>query len=133
MAEIRDNLTNSETWIRGLYMLLFFIVYGAAEFVLTLVVIFQFGSKLITGHANSRLLDFGGSLSTFIYEILLFLTFRTEEKPFPFRPWPASGTPVRTTEAPTPAAGAQARAPAPPAEQRTTPIPPPDFEQTDRI
>ena len=38
---------------------------------------------------NERLLDFGQSLSTLIYEMILFFPFNTERKPFPFDAWPS--------------------------------------------
>ena len=37
---------------------------------------------------NDRLLRFGGELSDFLYQIFLYLTFNSEEKPFPFADWP---------------------------------------------
>lgn len=48
----------------------------------------QFLFSLFTGKANSALLELGSSLSKFIYQALEFLTYNTEEKPFPFADWP---------------------------------------------
>ncbi len=90
---LKSNLTRRATWTRGLYMLLFALIYGVAEFVLGAVVIFQFVAILVSGKTNERLRDFGGSLSTFIYQILVFLTFNSESLPFPFAPWPATAQP----------------------------------------
>lgn len=96
--ELKDSLSRSQTWIRGLYMLLFYIIFSIAELVLALVVIFQFVLLLITGKTNERLLEFGDDLSVFIYQVLQFLTFNTEEKPFPFAPWPIGADVVATDE-----------------------------------
>lgn len=85
---LKANLTNKSTWKRGLYMLLFALIYGLAEIVLTAVVLFQFGSQLITGRTNRRLLNFGQQLATYLYEILLFLTYKSEQMPYPFEGWP---------------------------------------------
>jgi hypothetical protein len=78
--------------MRGLNMLLFIVIYALlyslAEIVLLAVVIAQFVIKLITGSVNQRLLDLGYGTSTYVYQIFLFLTFVSEERPFPFSPWP---------------------------------------------
>lgn len=91
---ISANVKHGDTWLRGLYMLLFVMIYSLAEIVVTAVVIFQFVSKVITGGVNERLLAFGQHLSTYIYQTMLFFTFNSEEKPFPFRPWPQGSTPA---------------------------------------
>lgn len=88
---LKRNLTRGETWIRLLYMLLFVAIYWVAKVVLGAVVIFQFGTVLLTRETNSRLLAFGRQLATFIYEVALFLTYNTEDKPFPFASWPGDG------------------------------------------
>ena len=90
--ELRENLTETNTWLRGLNMLLFIIIYAflfhLAEIVLLAVILAQFVIKLITGSVNQRLLDLAYGTSTYIYQIFLFLTFNSEERPFPFSPWP---------------------------------------------
>ena len=95
---IKENIRSRPTWTRGLYMLLFTIIYGLAEIVLTAVVVFQFLYVLITGKAIQNLLLFGQGLSTFVYDIMLYLTYNTEEKPFPFGTWtndpPAAAPPA---------------------------------------
>ena len=64
-------------------------IYSAAEVILVAVVVIQFGFVLISSDRNKKLLEFGASLGKFIYQILQFVTFNTEEKPFPFADWPA--------------------------------------------
>jgi len=96
--ELKRNLTSSGIWLRGLHMLVMAIVYGVSEIVLTAVVVLQFLIRLVTGEANANLLAFGRQLSAFAYNIFLFLTFNTEDKPFPFRDWAASATPWSAEE-----------------------------------
>ncbi len=79
------------TWIRGLFMLLFVALYNVAAALIGAVAILQFAWKLISGDTNPRLLSFGEDLSRYFYQILRFLTFNSEEKPFPFADWPAHG------------------------------------------
>lgn len=89
--DIKESLTATETWVRGLYMILFAIIYSLTEVVLAAVVIFQFVIYLLTRSTNERLLEFGEDLAVFIYQIIQFLTFNSEDKPFPFGPWPYGG------------------------------------------
>jgi len=86
--DIKDNIKQQSTWIRGLYMVLFSIFYTIADFVLFAVVVFQFVLKLFTGDTNDRLRRLGLSISTYIYEILQFLSFNNEQHPYPFGTWP---------------------------------------------
>ncbi len=87
-AETKTNLQSKSTWVRVLYMLLFVLAYSAAEFVLGVTVVIQVIIKLVTGSLNERLKTFGKQISLYIYDVLNFLTFNTEDKPFPFDEWP---------------------------------------------
>jgi hypothetical protein len=82
------NLKDSSTWKRILYMLLFVLAYSVAEFVLMAVAIVQVLFKLITGDINDNLTVLGKQTALYIYDVMLFLTFNTEKKPFPFSAWP---------------------------------------------
>jgi hypothetical protein len=93
--ELKQRLTASATWLRGLFIILFAVIYGIAEVLLTAVVVFQFFATLFTGETNARLRAFGLSLAAFIYQIVSFVTFNSDEKPFPFGPWPESTPLVR--------------------------------------
>lgn len=86
--EIKQNIRERKTWLRGLYMLLFLIFYSVAKVILFSVIAFQFVLSLLTGITNERLVKLGQSLSTYIYQILLFLTFNSEQHPYPFGAWP---------------------------------------------
>jgi len=88
--ELKRHLTASETWLRGLFIVIFAVIYSVAEVVLGAVVVFQFLATLFTGETNARLRSFGLSLGAFIYQIIAYMTFNSDEKPFPFGPWPAS-------------------------------------------
>ncbi len=87
----KENLKDKESWLRGLYILLFGLLYSIAEIVLWAIVLFQFGSRLITGRLNERVLDFTRGLNAYIYLILQYLAFRSDDKPYPFDEWPGEG------------------------------------------
>lgn len=80
--------TDKNVWLRGLMMLVFAFCLGVAKFVMFVVVVFQFLSVLTSSGTNPKLLAFGQSLSCYQYEIMLFLTYNSEEQPFPVGDWP---------------------------------------------
>ncbi len=80
---------NCNTWIRLAYMLLFTVLLMAARLVITLVVVIQFLLVLVIGSDNENLRNLGQGLAKWVYETVMFLTFNSEEKPFPFDEWPS--------------------------------------------
>lgn len=88
--QLKSNLTSSKHWLRLVFMLLFAAVLQLASLVMWILVAVQFVFSLITGEDNQHLRRFGHSLSTYIYDVLKFLCYSSEEKPFPFADWPAS-------------------------------------------
>ncbi|MBT8149172.1 MAG: DUF4389 domain-containing protein [Gammaproteobacteria bacterium] len=84
-------------WKRLLFMLLCAVLYSVAEVVLFALVVLQFFFKLITGGTNERLLLFGQSIATYIYQIVQYLNFNCEYMPFPFNDWPR-GAPLDCEE-----------------------------------
>jgi len=86
--EVKDSVRESGTWWRLLWILVFAFIYSVAEFVVVAVVVIQFGFVLFKGTRNAKLLELGDSLSEFIYQILQYVTFNSDERPFPFGEWP---------------------------------------------
>ena len=85
--QINENLKKIETWKRIIFMVIYAAIDSIVKLLLWLVVLLQVGSVLLTGSTNPNILGFGRSLSTYHYHILLFLTFNTEQLPFPFSDW----------------------------------------------
>lgn len=85
---LKQNLGARSTWLRGLFMLLFAVVFSLVELLVAAVAVFQFLVVLFTGRTNARLEQFGRGLSRYVYQIVQFFTFAREVKPFPFSPWP---------------------------------------------
>lgn len=89
MSEVStDTQGDNSIWIRGLYMLLFLLFYSVAEFVMMVVIIVQFGYRLFSDECQPRLLQLGGSVALYIYQVLQFLSFNSDEMPYPFKEWP---------------------------------------------
>lgn len=85
--QINENLKKISTWKRIIFMLIYAVIDSMVKLLIWLIVLLQTGSMLFTGAINPNVLGFGRSLSTYHYHILLFLTFNTEQLPFPFSDW----------------------------------------------
>lgn len=89
----QDSIITTESkrniWVRGLYMLLMALAYQISGTLIFIVAIFQFLATLINDTPNTRLLSFGRNLGRYFQQIVYFLTFASEEVPFPFRDWPS--------------------------------------------
>ena len=88
--QLKSNLTSSTHWLRLVYMILFALFLQVASVVMTVLVVVQFLFALVTGNDNTNLRKFGDSLSMYIFSVLQFLIYNSEQKPFPFSDWPES-------------------------------------------
>jgi hypothetical protein len=89
-SDIEDNIKSRSTWLRLLFMIIIAIIYGLSRLVVGAVVVLQFLWVLFTGEPNARLTGFGQSLATYTYQIVRYLTFNTDSRPFPFDDdWPS--------------------------------------------
>ncbi len=87
---IRDSLLSIDTWVRALYIVLFWILLSLVSWVLGAVVVVQFLIVLFTGERNAQLVKFGVNLGEYLKEIVEFVSFADDEKPFPFSDFPDS-------------------------------------------
>ncbi len=85
--QIKQNLQNPNQWLRILYMFLFWIALYFTMMVTGVVIIIQVFFALITGKDNKNLRQFAANLTIYINQILLFLTYNENRKPFPFAAW----------------------------------------------
>ncbi|HUL11379.1 MAG TPA: DUF4389 domain-containing protein [Methylococcaceae bacterium] len=81
---IFDNQVPTNAFVRLLFMILFFALFGAVRFMVWALVLFQFLTHLFTGRVNRRALQWGEALSNWIHRMMLFMTYNTERMPFPF-------------------------------------------------
>lgn len=89
LLEIVDNIKQPSVWIRILFMIVF--VIGSYMLILPLIVILSIGQALFTlftGKANANLLYFAATLDLYASQVIKFLTYVSEEKPFPFSDLP---------------------------------------------
>ncbi len=85
--DINENIKKISTWKRIFFMLVYTVIVGLVRILLWAVILLQVASALLTGSANENILSFGRTLSAYLYHILLFLTYNTEQLPFPFADW----------------------------------------------
>lgn len=86
-----DEFTQSRaTWQRLLFMLIMWVLFCLCVSVGVVVVVLQFFWVLINGEPKDELSTVGRQLGDYAREIALYMTFNTEERPFPFdRDWPS--------------------------------------------
>jgi len=90
-SDLERNIKSRATWLRLFFMIILGLLYGLSRLVIVAVVIIQFFHVLLQGDKNASLLTFGHSLAIYSYQVVDYLTFNREEKPFPFdASWPSS-------------------------------------------
>jgi hypothetical protein len=87
---IEEHLKSRSTWLRFVFMLLFWVLAGVTTFVASVVIVFGFIWMLFTGETNEQLRKMGQGIAAYISQIINYLTYNTDDKPFPFGEWPAA-------------------------------------------
>ena len=77
-------------WARLIPMIVLIICFGLAEAALYIIALIQFIWSLVNDGPNEQLADFGAALSTWMAQDAKYLSYATEEKPFPWAKWPDS-------------------------------------------
>ena len=95
-SDIKSNLKDINQWTRIVYMILFTVFFNVASFVIGAIVLVQALFAIVTGGQNDNVQKLGTGLAQYISEILSYLTYTTEEKPFPFKSWPEGNLPTPT-------------------------------------
>ena len=86
--DVVENIKQGSTWLRILFMLGFCVVLyvvGVVVFVLTLA---QALFSVFTGSDNRNLRLLGSSIAEYVSQVLYFVTYNSELRPFPFTPFP---------------------------------------------
>lgn len=105
--QIKANMLSVTFWVRVLFMLIYAVALWAVGMILLPVIcILQTLIVLVTGEVNDNLRRLGIHTAAYMNQIVRFMIFATEEKPFPFNPFPNDAdmvfatTVVATTTAP---------------------------------
>jgi hypothetical protein len=90
-AQLEENVKSRSTWLRLLFMIVCGALYALSRLVVFVVVVLQFLWLLFTGAPNERLTAAGQSLATYTYQLVRYLTFNSDVRPFPFDDdWPTT-------------------------------------------
>jgi hypothetical protein len=86
---VEEDSGNKATWQRLLFMLIVWILFCLGVSVAIVVIVLQFFWVLVTGEPKKELSTIGRQLGEYGRDIALYMSFNTEERPFPFgRDWP---------------------------------------------
>ena len=91
-SRIAERLLSRTAWLRLLFMVLFVALWGISRLVIIAVMVIQVLFLLFGGERNARLAAFGQSLAAYSYELVAYLTFASEDQPFPLSDWPGGST-----------------------------------------
>ncbi len=97
--DIKDSAKNTDTWLRGLFILVFGVIFYFLYGLIWLLVIFQFITKVLTGELNNNLSQFSTKMTSYAMQILNYITYQSEERPFPFSPFPEQNIEAKRPEA----------------------------------
>ena len=95
--EVKTHVQSKTTWTRLIYLILYAITYRIAGIVLFAITIVQFIKTLLSGSPFAQLQSFGGSLAEYNKEVVAYLSYQSDEKPFPIGPWPPQTPPPAAT------------------------------------
>ena len=84
LRAVEANLKSKDTWIRLMFMVIYYVLASVASVVASVVVVLGFLAVLFTGEKNRQLMTAGETIANYIREILSYLTYNTDDKPFPF-------------------------------------------------
>ena len=89
-GKMEQNLKSRTTWLRLLFMCIYGLICSLAGMVGTVIVVLGFFWVLFTGAVNREFSAIGRQLAEYGKEIVLYMTFNTEQRPFPFDgDWPS--------------------------------------------
>jgi hypothetical protein len=81
---VEENLKSRDTWYRFVFMLVFGVILSITSMVATAIIVLGFLVVLFTGERNDQLRGAGASVSNYIRDVLRYLSYNTDDKPFPF-------------------------------------------------
>lgn len=86
--EIVDNLKKQSAWLRVLFMAGFVVALYVTGVVLLVIMLAQIIFSLFSGSDNQNLRRLGAGLASYVSQILAYLTYNSESRPFPFSSFP---------------------------------------------
>ena len=88
MEEFETNEREKPGLSRALYTILFLIIIRLISMVLFVIAITQYIYSWLTGEPNEKILYFTEGLAEYSKELVSYVGFNTDEKPWPVGEWP---------------------------------------------
>jgi hypothetical protein len=90
-SSFEEHIRSKATWQRLLFMLILGLLFSVGVTVGCILVILQFFWVLFTGETKRELSAVGRQLAEYGRQVALYMTFNTEDRPFPFDlDWPSA-------------------------------------------
>jgi hypothetical protein len=86
---LKENVVQQGKWLRLLWVIGFSFIYSISLWALWLIVAVQFLFVLLTNSPNKNILRASSGFRNYMVQILDFITYRSEDKPFPFSDFPS--------------------------------------------
>jgi hypothetical protein len=86
--QVKQNVLSGQQWLRMLFMVGYILASWVVTIVLLAIIVLQTLIVLITGETNQNLRRFGISCGVFMHQIIQFLVYGSDDKPFPFAEFP---------------------------------------------
>lgn len=81
---------NDPLFLTALYMILFYLIFVLAGYVLIGLGVIQVAVRMLSGQAQEELKRFGTSFGRYMSQIVDYISMKSTVKPYPFSEWPAS-------------------------------------------
>jgi hypothetical protein len=92
--QIKANLLSVSFWVRLLFMAVYAVALWVVWILLTVICLLQTLIVLVTGEVNDNLQRLGTQTAAYLHQIIRFMIFATEAKPFPFDTFPSGESEV---------------------------------------
>ncbi|MFM1897277.1 MAG: hypothetical protein RLZZ385_2351 [Pseudomonadota bacterium] len=86
--EVVQHVKTPSTWLRILFMLGFCVILYVVGVVIMVLTATQVLFAIFSGSDNGNLRRLGKALTDYVTQLLRFITYNSEERPFPFAPFP---------------------------------------------
>lgn len=115
----KSSLTAPDKWARIVLMACFALAGWVVLVILTVMILMQTLIVLVTGSGNDKLQSGGKLFTDYLQQIIMYMIFATDDRPWPFAPFPdpapaeeeAQTTAAEKVHSPNPAAAPPAAAP----------------------
>ena len=86
--DVVENIKETSIWLRLVLVIIFLFVFTFTDIILWLIAGVQFLFTIFTKKPNENLLSLSVKIRNYLSQIIDFVTYSSDLKPFPFSPFP---------------------------------------------